>query len=163
MPMIAALVAVVAGGGFFAMKGQGSNTQEVEPEIALGTTEPMGEFLVNLADGRTYLRVTVSVQFADHFDVAYKMVDSQAAVQDAIVMTLSSRTLEEIRTLDGKQQLKWKLAHEINRALASKEKSASRSRRREEPREFAPPVNEEGWDHDEGPALKIYFTSFVTQ
>lgn len=170
LPIIAALVLVLGAGGFFGLKGGGGEAKEEEPEIKMGDNAPIGEFLVNLADGRTYLRAAVALHFDATFDA--KHLDSDMPViQDAILMVLSSKSLEDVRSLDGKQKLKWEIAAKVNHSLHAGHDTKKKKKKKEEDAEaethgdhkVTPPENEEGWDADEGPVLKVYFTSFVTQ
>lgn len=167
LPIIVAVVLVLAGGGYFATKGGGKAAEEEEePAIKLGHIAPVGEFLVNMADGRTYLRTNISLHFDEKFDT-HAMEETQAAIQDAIVTKLSSKSLEDVRTLEGKKALKWQLAAAINAAMADAhghdKKSKKKGSKEDAHAATDAPTNEEGWDSDEGPVLKIYFTSFVTQ
>lgn len=171
LPIIAALVLVLGAGGYFGMKGSGgSAAAEEEPEIKMGDSAPIGEFLVNLADGRTYLRAAVALHFDATFDA--KHLDSDMPViQDAILMVLSSKSLEDVRSLDGKQKLKWEIAAKVNHSLHAGHDAKKKKKKKDEDaaepshgeQKVAKPENEEGWDADEGPVLKVYFTSFVTQ
>ncbi len=174
LPIIAALVLVLGAGGYFGMKGGGgSAAAEEEPEIKLGESAPIGEFLVNLSDGRSYLRAAVALQFDDQTDT-HKLDHDMPVIQDAILMVLSSKSLEEVRTLDGKKKLKWEIASRVNHSLHAAHAAhdgKKKKKKKDEDAETAghgeqkivAPENEEGWDADEGPVLKVYFTSFVTQ
>ncbi|MCW5942969.1 MAG: flagellar basal body-associated FliL family protein [Fimbriimonadaceae bacterium] len=167
LPIVVAVVLVLAGGGYFAMKGTGGKAAEEEvKEAKLGHIAPVGEFLVNMADGRTYLRTNISLHFDETFDT-HAIEETQAAIQDAIVNKLSSQSLEDVRTLEGKRTLKWQLAAVINAAMESahghEKKGKTKTKDEKGHAAPSPPTNEEGWDSDEGPVLKVYFTSFVTQ
>lgn len=166
LPIVVAVVLVLAGGGYFATKGGSKPEAEEENAPKLGHIAPVGEFLVNMADGRTYLRTNISLHFDETFDT-HAMEETQAAIQDAIVNKLSSKSLEDVRTLEGKRSLKWQLAAAINAAMANAHGHDKKSKKKDKAEgghgEPAPPSNEDGWDSDEGPVLKIYFTSFVTQ
>lgn len=171
LPIIAALVLVLGAGGYFGMKGGGGTAAaEEEPEIKLGESAPIGEFLVNLSDGRSYLRAAVALQFDDQTDTK-KIDHDMPIIQDAILMVLSSKSLEDVRSLDGKRKLKWEIAASVNHSLhAAHPDKKKKKKKAEDALESghdahapAKPENEEGWDADEGPVLKVYFTSFVTQ
>jgi len=161
LPVILILLLVFGGGGFFMLKAKkGHGAAPTGPQ--LGAVVPLSEFLVNLSDGATYLRTEISLQFDKKFDQK-KMDDEQAAVRDAIVLKLSSESPTQVRTLDGKLQLKRDLADAINHVLNEKPSGS--------PDVTPPPTDAPSkgapahadWDSDTGPVLKVFFTSFATQ
>jgi len=169
LPMIIMLVVVIAGGGFFATKGKGDKK---EPEVKLGAIEPLGEFLVNLADGRTYLRTEISVQVAEGKSVAIKGKSPDFTVaRDAVISTLKSKSLKQISTPAGMDALRRELALAINRAMPKDEEADDKKKKKKKSdgdddvlEDVAPEDREyPEWDSDTGPALKIYFTNFATQ
>lgn len=178
MIIIAVLVIAVAGMGVFTLRGGGDKAEE--KKVELGHVEDLGEFLVNLSDGTTYLSVHVQAHTAEEATVS--MPDdghgggggAHPAVRDAVIEVLTSKTLGEISTPEGKEQLKIDLAAAINHAaetslhhgdegghdeLAEEEKSEKGDDGHSKP---AKPKHE-GWHSDTGPALKIYFTKFTMQ
>lgn len=173
MPMVIALVLMLVAGGFFGMK-MGGGGKKAEPKIELGEVVPLGEFLVNLNDGRTFLKTDISVQIAkeSHLDDSKgggehgAKAEPPAAVRDAVVSVLSSQSLEQISTPEGKLALKKALANAIN-AVAPKheekdgEKEGKKAKKKshEEEEEVVDP----SWDSQTGPVLKVYFTTFATQ
>jgi flagellar FliL protein len=176
LPIIIAVVVVVAAGGFFAMQ---SGKEEKETGIKLGKyTEDVGDFLVNLGDGSTYLSTMITVQTAEGTSIGKDDGKGKAkpnpAVSDAVISVLTSKTLDEISTPSGKARLKRELAYYMNHAYHStyvgedkggKKKSSSDPSDDKEPKElradYEPDYPE--WDNDHGPVLKVYFTTFTTQ
>lgn len=176
LPIIIAVVAVVAAGGFFMMQG---GKEEKDPGLTLGAhTEEVGEFLVNLGDGATYLSTKITVQTAEGtslgHDDGHGKVTANPAVSDAVISVLTSKTLEEISTPSGKARLKRELAYYMNHAYHAShvsdekgghKKSSSDHGDEKEPKElradYEPDYPE--WDNDHGPVLKVYFTTFTTQ
>ncbi len=183
MPVIAAVAVVVLAGGFFFFKGGGEEAEE--PEIKLGHAEEVGEFLVNLDDGVSYLSTKVTVHMADgetiiHGD-GHGGGGPDPAVMDAVIQVLTSKSLEEVSSVEGKDRLKQELAYAMNHAIhashgdeggkkSKKKKKDDHDDEEEEdshgddhglPKDFEP--ENPDWDSDEGPVLKVYFTSFTTQ
>jgi flagellar basal body-associated protein FliL len=119
LPIIIALVAVLGGGGFFMMKKGGG--KKVVPPVKLGPISDIKEeFLVNLRDASgTYLRASVSIQFADTVK-AEEVEKSMSAIQDIINARLRSKALSEIKTLDGTKLLKREIAFDINTMMEDK-------------------------------------------
>jgi flagellar FliL protein len=143
------LVVILGGGGFFAMKAKlGKGKTKVE----LGEIVPLPEILVNLKDPNTYARTEISLHFKKGFEKT-KFDANVDAVRDAVILKLSSKSLKEVRTLEGKLALKKEIAAVINRALADPSKNGS----------SASGSEHSDWDSDTGPVLKVYFANFATQ
>ncbi len=179
LPVIIALVAVLGGGGFFMMKGKGA--KKAKPAVKLGPISDIkDEFLVNLRDNNgVYLRATVSLQFADGTK-AEEVEKSMPAIEDLINARLRTKSVAEIKTLDGTQTLKREIAIDVNAILsedkakekdgkeADKSDSADKSDKGDEKGKDAEktkkePKVPEGWDSAEGPVLKVLFRSFAWQ
>lgn len=167
LPLILVVVVVLAAGGFF-MKGKGKE----EPKVKLGKIESLGdEFLVNLADGKTYLRAAVSVHIADGKKIgAGPKGDDYTVARDAVITVFKSKALREISDPEGLALLKREIAAAINKVAPKEEgnEEAEKSdKKKKKDDEESKPTDEEPenpeWDSDEGPVLKVYFTSFATQ
>jgi flagellar protein FliL len=105
-----------------------------ETKSTLGPVQPLETFIVNLssADGQRYLKATVSVELSD--EAAVKEAAARAAqLRDAIIVLLSSKTVDEVTKLEGKEMLKREIVARINGFLV------------------------------EGKARRVYFTEFVVQ
>jgi flagellar FliL protein len=198
LPIIIVLVLVLAGGGFFMMKGKGGEKKK-EPPITLGEKVSLGDFLVNLRDGKTFLQTNIVVHLAKGKKLgeggggegegeAAGPSTELAALQSAIIVTLSSKTLDEIRTPEGKLALQRELAEVLNKEIELEEKGAGKEEKKEGEKAKEGEQPKEGekakegekdakakegeakkepehpdWDSDKGPVLKIYFTKFATQ
>ena len=169
LPMIIMLVVVLLGGGFFATKGKG---EKAEPEVKLGAIEPLGEFLVNLSDGRTYLRAEISVHVADTKKIgAGPKHDDYTVARDAVIAVLKSKSLKQVSTEKGIAELKKEIAKAINKSIPDDDEKGKKKRKKkkkdedeEEEEESEEEESEhDDWDSETGPALKIYFTNFATQ
>jgi len=174
MPIIIALVVVLAAGGFFGSKMGGSKVKK-EPVIELGEVVSLGEFLVNLSDGRTFLKTEISVHVAKEQHIAEAgdghgaKAEPPAQIRDAVVAVLSSQDLDYISTPEGKLALKKLLAKAINAVVPhekEKEKEGDKekkSKKKKDEHAEEEKVIDESWDSQHGPVLKVYFTSFAAQ
>ena len=75
-------------------------------------------FVVNLADplGRRYLRTTLEVEAVNR-SAANELEDQRPQVRDAILLLLSSKTFEDLRTMDRKIHLRNELVERLNQAI----------------------------------------------
>lgn len=175
MPMIIALVVMLGAGGFFGSK-MGGSKEKKEPPVELGEVVSLGEFLVNLRDGRTFLKteISVHVQKGKHIAEAAgghgAKAEPPAPIRDAVIAVLSSADLTTISTPEGKLALKAALAKAINAAAPHEEEKEKEGKDKEKAKkkkkheeEAEPEVVDETWDSQQGPVLKVYFTSFATQ
>lgn len=95
---------------------------------------PMEPFIVNIYDGQElrYLRVKVEFETASA-DAKGEIEMRQAPLRDAILVLLTTKTLQDVQDLQGKNQLRDEIMVAVNKIL--------------------PP----------GKVNKIYFTDFVVQ
>jgi flagellar basal body-associated protein FliL len=178
-PMLIALVVMLAAGGFFGVK-MGGGSKKVEPKIELGEVMPLGEFLVNLSDGHTFLKAEISVQIAKGKKIAEGeskgegKAEPPAPVRDAVIAVLSAQDLKTISTPEGKIALKRELAEAINDVAPkeegkdgakdeSKDKDKDKAAKGKDGAKEKEEVVDASWDSQKGPVLKVYFTNFATQ
>jgi flagellar FliL protein len=150
----AGAVLILGGGGFFAWKfffaaPDGSNLLKkkigVQHNIAarsetedkkgtMGPVQPLETFIVNLnsSEGQRYLKATMSVELNDEAAVK-EVTERTAQLRDAIIILLSSKTVDEITKLEGKEMLKREVVARVNGFLT------------------------------QGKARRVYFTEFVVQ
>jgi flagellar FliL protein len=76
---------------------------------------PLETFIVNLADdgGKRYLKVRIELEVKDTLEIA-GFEKRLAQVRDKILMTLTTKTLEEVITLSGKDTLRRQLIDQLN-------------------------------------------------
>lgn len=163
LPIILILALVIGGGGFFMMKSKGGKPKE--PEIKLGAIEQLPEFLVNLKGGTTYLQTEIAFHLTDGFKKE-DLDKGMPAVRDAILTTLSGKSLNEVSTEKAKMKLKREIAAAVNRVLLELSPPGGHveARKKEsEPNEPPDEPEHPEWDSDVGPILKVYFTKFATQ
>jgi len=106
------------------------------PGAATGAANifPLEPFIVNIYDGQElrYLKVKVELEMAG-VGVKADLDGRLAPIRDAILVLLSTKTLQDIQDIQGKNQLKDEILSSINKII--------------------PP----------GKIAKIYFTDFVVQ
>ena len=80
-----------------------------------GTIFPLDTFIVNLADegGKRYLRVTMDLELTRGTSEA-DLEKRLSQVRDSILMVLPSKRFEEIRTLEGKTDLRNEIIASLN-------------------------------------------------
>ena len=97
-------------------KGAAETTAQVE---ALDATYELDPFIVNLAgDVNRYLKVVVVLQLSDA-TVAEEIANRVPQIKDTIITLLSSKTPEEVLTVQGKYDLKVEMIKRINAILTT--------------------------------------------
>ncbi len=129
--LIAAIVAVLllVGGGagwYFLAHKAGDDEEHAEEAAPKKKKEPtpppvfvaMDPFTVNLQPTGQFLQVSFSLQFADqHASEELKAYMPQ--IRSRLLLLLSSKTVEEISTVDGKDKLVQEIMDQIKTPLAS--------------------------------------------
>jgi flagellar FliL protein len=131
MIALVVLFLVLAGGGFFLWKGGvfASFTQKVEePKIAvkkgekpdIGPIYSLDTFIVNLVDprGKRYLKVKLDLEL-DNDELQDEIDKRLPQFKDTVLTLLSSKTYEDINTLEGKLQLRAEIISMLNQFLKS--------------------------------------------
>lgn len=127
-----AVVVIGIGGYFgwtlFAKKGVNANDDKTKISEAAAKNKseevrivfPLESFIVNLKDntgsGKRYLKATIELEVAGEAEKK-KLEGSKAQMKDTILTLLSSRTFEEIVTVEGKLDLKQAVLFQINQML----------------------------------------------
>jgi flagellar FliL protein len=90
--------------------------KDAKPEV--GEHVVLDEFLINLADPTNdkYLKTTIALGLKKGV-AAEKFKDEIPPVRDAMIMTLTAKKLDDVRSLEGKQKLKKELLEAIKKAL----------------------------------------------
>jgi flagellar FliL protein len=133
LPLIASGVLVLAGAvvaswylGMGPFAGGGARHSEATAAIEEHPDEEKGKpaailalepFIANLADdgGRRYLKATFQVDFGTA--VPPTMQARQPQVRDLLLTLFTSKTFDDIRTPEGKQQLREEIIARINQVL----------------------------------------------
>ncbi len=137
--ILAVIVLLVGGGGFlgynqFTKKSKAKSTSAKKEKVSIIC--PLKSFIVNLMDksgvGKRYLKVNIDVEVGKELDK--QIIESHnPQIRDTILLLLSSQTLDEINTMEGKLALKQELLSRMKQILG------------------------------EGVVRRIYFTEFVVQ
>lgn len=138
--IIVAAVTLAGGGGYFFMS---KSSHKEEPQAAVeekggghgeakgghGDAGPKGDhgklihpldtFIVNLANqNRTmYLKVTIQLE-VDKPEVVSEITAKNAKVRDSLIILLSSKSLEEIASTEGKYQLRDEIVSRVNQYMS---------------------------------------------
>jgi flagellar FliL protein len=114
--------------------GHGGGHGAEAGKAGAGTVFPLEPFIVNIYDGQEvrYLKVKVEFEMATP-EVKAEVEARQAPLRDAILVLLTTKTLQEVQDLQGKNQLREEILTSVNKIL--------------------PP----------GKITKVYFTDFVVQ
>ncbi len=107
------------------------------PEVANDEKEPSIEMeldnvTVNLADPNRFLRVKIKLAVRGE-DAKAKIEKNKAEINDLMITAMSGKRFDDIRTAQGKYELKEELVHRINKAIGG------------------------------NPVRKLFFTDFVSQ
>lgn len=96
-------------------EGHGSSS-EVSTEV--GLMFPLEPFTVNLLSesGRRYLKVEMNLEIGGE-ELSPELEEKKPIFRDIIIRQLSSKSLEEISTLKGKDKLKEEIVRELNTRL----------------------------------------------
>ncbi|CRF41006.1 flagellar basal body-associated protein FliL [Helicobacter ailurogastricus] len=87
--------------------------------LSLGPLYPLDSpFVVNLItqNGRRYLKTSITLELSDAKLLA-EVKNKETAIKDTIIEILSSKSIEEISTLKGKNKLKEEIRSNINSFL----------------------------------------------
>lgn len=86
--------------------------------VVIGETVPLDEFLINLADTDSshYLKITIGLGLVQG-KTAELFKDKVPQARDAVVMVLSAKTLSQVSTVSGKEELKKELLTAINKEV----------------------------------------------
>jgi flagellar FliL protein len=138
--IIAAVVVLIAAGSFIGYsaytKRKAAAKVESKKAEEVSIICPLQSFVVNLMDskgvGKRYLKVTIQLEVGKDEDRL--LIESHnPQIRDTILLLLSSQTLKEINTMEGKLELKQTLLSRMKQILG------------------------------DGVVHRIYFTEFVVQ
>jgi flagellar FliL protein len=122
--IIAGLVLLLAVGGYFGYsRYKISNKNKAEKEKQMSILIPLKSFIVNLFDerhiGKRYLKINMDLEVGSEEDRT-KVENNMARLRDTILILLSSQTLKDINTMEGKIELKNAIILRMNQILGNK-------------------------------------------
>jgi len=117
-----------------AEEGSGGMPMGGEAMTEVGLMFPLDQFTVNLLSesGRRYLKCEINLEMGGE-ELSPELEEKKPIFRDIIIRILSSKSLEEISTVKGKEKLKDQIVNELNLRLK------------------------------DGKVKNIYFTDFVVQ
>ncbi|MFQ5454903.1 MAG: flagellar basal body-associated protein FliL [Nitrospirota bacterium] len=131
--IILVMVLLILGGGgfflftkFFVKNGEVAKNivsdievdNELDVKDEIGIMVPLETFIVNLADKDDvrYLKVTMQVEVKDN-KTKEKIAERSAQIRDAIIVLLSSKDYDSIRSVEGKFRLRDEIIERITNIL----------------------------------------------
>jgi flagellar FliL protein len=124
----AVLLMAVGGGGAYFLDGGGGDAEAAKKEAASGTEGDHGAeeasivtldtFVVNLADDNSqrYLKVQMKVEFFGK-ETPPRFTSRRPQIRDLLLTLLSSKQVADVRTVEGKQQLRDEIIARISRVI----------------------------------------------
>lgn len=122
--IIGILILFLAAGGFFGYsKYKKANENKAEKEEKVSIIIPLKSFVVNLFDkkgiGKRYLKISMELEVSEEEDKV-KVENNIPQLRDTVLILLSSQTLKEINTMEGKLELKNAIVLRMNQVLGNK-------------------------------------------
>jgi flagellar protein FliL len=123
--IIAVAVMLIGAGGIYGYsmydKGKKDNTEATKEKI-MSIICPLNSFVVNLQDntgvGKRYLKLTMQLEVGKEDDKLL-IGNHNAQIRDTVLLLLSSQSLKEINTMEGKLELKQTLLSRMNQILGN--------------------------------------------
>jgi len=137
--IIAVVVLLIGAGGIYGYskydKGKKEKAETIKTD-KVSIVCPLNSFVVNLLDkqgvGKRYLKVTMQLEVGKE-EEKLLIENHNPQIRDTVLLLLSSQSLKEINTMEGKLELKQALLSRMNQILG------------------------------DGVIRRIYFTEFVVQ
>ena len=122
--IIGVIVLLLGAGGFFGYsKFMKSNEEDTIKEEPVSIIIPLRSFVVNLYDkkgiGKRYLKITMEIEVSKE-ENKLKVENHMPQLRDTVLILLSSQTLKNINTMEGKLELKHAILLRMNQVLGNK-------------------------------------------
>ncbi len=122
--IIGVLILFLGAGGFFGYsKYKKANENKAEKKEQVSIIIPLKSFVVNLFDkkgiGKRYLKISMELEVSKEEDKV-KVENNIPQLRDTVLILLSSQTLKEINTMEGKLELKNAIVLRMNQVLGNK-------------------------------------------
>ena len=138
--IIVVLLALLGGGGYYAYitffqkpdaaeapaegeappgeEGKEMEKKEIAIQPGLGVMVPLEPFIINLANsqGNRFLKVTVTLELSSP-EVHAEVNENVQKITDSILILLSSKSFEDVYSVQGKFKLKDEITTRVNRFL----------------------------------------------
>jgi flagellar FliL protein len=123
--IIAVVVLLIGAGGIYGYskydKGKKEKDETIK-EAKVSIVCPLNSFVVNLQDntgvGKRYLKITMQLKVGKEEDKLL-IENNNAQIRDTVLLLLSSQSLKEINTMEGKLELKQTLLSRMNQILGN--------------------------------------------
>ncbi|SRR3989338_2754503 len=98
--------------------GHAAKKEEVATATALGPMFPLESFIVNLSEpgGKRFIKVTMEMELGSK-ELEEEFKNRLPQFKDYIITVLSSKTMDEVITAEGKFKLKEEIMARINQSL----------------------------------------------
>jgi flagellar FliL protein len=121
--IIGVVVLFLGAGGFFGYsKFKKSDEKETEKQEQVSIIIPLKSFVVNLFDkkgvGKRYLKIRMEIEIGKEEDKV-KVENNIPQLRDTILILLSSQTLNDINSIEGKLELKHEILSRMNQILGN--------------------------------------------
>jgi len=92
-----------------------SNSAKKSGYLTVGPMYPMDQFIVNLLSQnvKRYVKLMLNLEL-EHEQMVPELDSKKAVVRDIVITILSSKTIEEVSTLKGKERLKEEILKKLN-------------------------------------------------
>ncbi len=126
--IIGVIVLLLGAGGFFGYSkykkaNEKGNEKDTEKEEQVSIIIPLKSFVVNLFDkkgiGKRYLKISMEIEVGKEED-ELKIDNNIPQLRDTVLILLSSQTLKDINTMEGKLELKHAILLRMNQILGNK-------------------------------------------
>jgi len=106
---------VLGGGGGEEAKKEAAKAAEMKEAAKLGIVTALDPFIVNLVDdeGKRYLKVTMQFQL-DSEMLNEEVSNKMPQIKDTVITVLSSKSTDDLLTVDGKFKLKEQIQTRVN-------------------------------------------------
>ena len=123
--IIAVVLLFIGAGGIYGYskydKGKKEKAKPIK-EAKVSIVCPLNSFVVNLQDktgvGKRYLKITMQLKVGKEEDKLL-IENNNAQIRDTVLLLLSSQSLKEINTMEGKLELKQTLLSRMNQILGN--------------------------------------------
>jgi len=120
MIIVAGALILASGGGgaawYFTMKGKHAEKVHEAPKKTVPVFLPLEPFVVNLSGSENYLQVGV-VYAVDTNEISEAIKANLPAVRSRVLLRLSSKTVAELTSLDGKKKLTDEIIDDAKQSL----------------------------------------------
>jgi flagellar protein FliL len=118
--ILASVLTLASGGGgaawYFGMRGKAADKVLEAPKKTIPVFLPLEPFVVNLSGSENYLQVGI-VYAVDTNEISEAIKAHLPAVRSRVLLRLSSKTVAELTSLEGKQKLTAEILDDARQSL----------------------------------------------